>query len=63
MNLVGEELLNKICFYRDSWLPARSLVEVAIIKRSEVSSAGALLLADLHNILMSKPSCFSDNAL
>jgi len=39
VNLVGEELLNRICYYRDSWLPARSLVEAAIIKRKEVSPA------------------------
>jgi len=38
VNLVGEELLNRICYYRDSWLPARSLVEAALIKRKEVTS-------------------------
>ena len=37
VDLVGEELLNRICFYRDSWLPARSLVEAAVINRKEVS--------------------------
>jgi len=39
MNLVGEEFLDRICFYRDSWLPARSLVKEAICKRKEVSLA------------------------
>ena len=36
MNLVGVEFLGRVCFYRDSWLPARSLVKEAICKRKEV---------------------------
>jgi len=43
MNLVGEEFLDRICFYRDSWLPARSLVKEAICKRKEVDPSGEIV--------------------
>ena len=39
MNLVGEEFLDRVCFYRDSWLPARGLVKEALCKRQEVHLA------------------------
>ena len=39
MNLVGEEFLDQVCFYRDSWLPARGLVKEALRKRQEVHLA------------------------
>ena len=39
MNLVGEEFLDRVCFYRDSWLPARGLVKEALCKRQEVDLA------------------------
>ncbi|XP_078362703.1 MYG1 exonuclease-like [Oculina patagonica] len=43
VDLVGEELLNRICYYRDSWLPARSLVEAAIIDRKKVDPSGEII--------------------
>lgn len=43
VNLVGEELLKRICYYRDAWLPARSLVEAAIMKRKEVDPSGEII--------------------
>lgn len=43
MNLVGAEFLGRVCFYRDSWLPARSLVKEAICKRKEVDSSGEIV--------------------
>jgi len=48
MNLVGEEFLDRICFYRDSWLPARSLVKEAICRRKEVSLAMFLTYFDIE---------------
>ena len=36
MALVGEELLDRVSYYRDAWLPARSLVKEAISKRKQV---------------------------
>ena len=36
MALVGEELLDRVSYYSDSWLPARSLVKEAISKRKQV---------------------------
>ena len=34
--LVGEELLDRVSYYGDSWIPARSLVKEAISKRKQV---------------------------
>ncbi|CAH3197508.1 unnamed protein product, partial [Porites evermanni] len=43
MNLVGEEFLDRVCFYRDSWLPARGLVKGALCKRQEVDPSGEII--------------------
>ncbi|XP_030058034.1 UPF0160 protein MYG1, mitochondrial [Microcaecilia unicolor] len=44
MQLVGGEFLDRLDFYRNSWLPARSLVEEAVRKRFEVDSGGEIVI-------------------
>ena len=36
IKLVGKEFMNRLEYYRDSWLPARSLVERALLDRYQV---------------------------
>ncbi|XP_068750590.1 MYG1 exonuclease-like isoform X1 [Montipora capricornis] len=43
MALVGGELLERVSFYRDAWLPARSLIKNAISKRKEVDPSGEII--------------------
>ncbi|XP_067033438.1 MYG1 exonuclease-like [Acropora muricata] len=43
MALVGEELLDRVSYYSDSWLPARSLVKEAISKRKQVDLSGEII--------------------
>ncbi|XP_030062685.1 UPF0160 protein MYG1, mitochondrial-like [Microcaecilia unicolor] len=44
MKLVGGEFLDRLDFYQNSWLPARSLVEEAVHKRFEVDSGGEIVI-------------------
>jgi hypothetical protein len=37
MKMTGEELVEKIKFYYEAWLPARTIVEAAIIHRYQVT--------------------------
>ncbi|XP_031574301.1 UPF0160 protein MYG1, mitochondrial-like [Actinia tenebrosa] len=46
LEMVEREFLNKVLFYKDSWLPARSLVEKAIKQRYEVDSSGEVIELD-----------------
>ena len=50
MNLVGEEFLDRVCFYRDSWLPARGLVKEALCKRQEVHLA--VLIHSIEKVML-----------
>ena len=36
MKMVGEEFEDKVSYYRDSWWPARELVEQAVAERFKV---------------------------
>ena len=37
MKMVGAEFLDKVLYYKKSWLPARELVEEAVKGRKEVT--------------------------
>ena len=38
--MVGAEFLDKVLYYKKSWLPARELVEEAVKGRKEVTADG-----------------------
>ncbi|XP_071778797.1 MYG1 exonuclease [Centroberyx gerrardi] len=42
--MVGEEFLDRLDYYRTSWLPAREVVEGAVQKRHEVDPSGEVLV-------------------
>ena len=44
MNLVGEEFMDRVLYYKQAWLPARDLVKKAILDRYQVSSSSMILL-------------------
>lgn len=44
MQMVGEEFLDRLDFYRSSWLPARVIVEEAVRARHQVDPSGEVLL-------------------
>ncbi|XP_025738946.2 MYG1 exonuclease isoform X1 [Callorhinus ursinus] len=43
MDLVREEFLQRLDFYRHSWLPARGLVEAALAQRFQVDPSGEII--------------------
>ncbi|OBZ78890.1 hypothetical protein A0H81_01168 [Grifola frondosa] len=43
-SLVGEEFMNRLDYYANSWLPARDLVSTALTKRTEVDPSGRIVL-------------------
>uniref|UniRef100_A0AAA9RV32 MYG1 exonuclease n=2 Tax=Bos TaxID=9903 RepID=A0AAA9RV32_BOVIN len=43
MDLVREEFLQRLDFYQNSWLPARTLVEEALAKRFQVDPSGEII--------------------
>ncbi|XP_014666897.1 PREDICTED: UPF0160 protein MYG1, mitochondrial-like [Priapulus caudatus] len=43
MELVREELLDRVLYYKDVWWPARELVEEALRNRMEVDSSGEIV--------------------
>ncbi|XP_053723144.1 UPF0160 protein MYG1, mitochondrial [Synchiropus splendidus] len=44
LEMVGEEFLDRIDFFKNSWLPARTVVEEAVKTRHEVDPSGEILL-------------------
>lgn len=44
MKLVGEEFLDRLDFYKSSWLPARALVEAAVKQRHQIDPTGEVVL-------------------
>lgn len=44
MELCGSEFMDRIKYYKDSWLPARALVEEAIANRFNVDSSGEIIV-------------------
>nr|XP_057911704.1 UPF0160 protein MYG1, mitochondrial [Doryrhamphus excisus] len=44
MAMVGEEFLDRLDFYKSSWLPARQVVEDAVNQRHKVDPSGQVLL-------------------
>ncbi|XP_056130636.1 UPF0160 protein MYG1, mitochondrial isoform X2 [Lampris incognitus] len=44
MVLVGEEFLDRLDFYQNSWLPARVVVEEAIKKRHQIDPSGEVMI-------------------
>lgn len=46
MTIVGEEFQDRIEFYRDSWWPARSLVETTISNRFSIHPSGQIALIE-----------------
>lgn len=46
MDLVQEEFLQRLNFYQHSWLPARALVEEALVQRFKVDLGGGLRARD-----------------
>lgn len=44
MAMVGEEFLDRLDFYRSSWLPAREVVEKAVKERNKVDATGEVVL-------------------
>lgn len=43
MKLVGDEFMDRLDFYKSSWLPAREVVEAAVKERHQVTQLGAEL--------------------
>ncbi|KAK3730854.1 hypothetical protein QZH41_009970 [Actinostola sp. cb2023] len=43
LEIAGAEFLDKVLYYKDCWLPARSLVQKAIKQRYEVDKSGEIL--------------------
>uniref|UniRef100_A0A1B0D999 Uncharacterized protein n=1 Tax=Phlebotomus papatasi TaxID=29031 RepID=A0A1B0D999_PHLPP len=46
MELVGGEFIEKILYYTESWLPARSIVETALINRHKIHESGSIIELD-----------------
>ncbi|KAK7915564.1 hypothetical protein WMY93_011325 [Mugilogobius chulae] len=44
MALVGEEFLDRLDFYKSSWLPARAVVEEAVLNRHKVDPSGEIVM-------------------
>uniref|UniRef100_K1PVU6 UPF0160 protein MYG1, mitochondrial n=1 Tax=Magallana gigas TaxID=29159 RepID=K1PVU6_MAGGI len=44
MKMVGAEFLDKVLYYKKSWLPARELVEEAVKGRTEVDPSGEIVV-------------------
>lgn len=44
MELVGLEFMDRVNYYKDSWFPARSLVDDAIQKRFEIDPSGEIIV-------------------
>ncbi|XP_014776093.1 MYG1 exonuclease isoform X1 [Octopus bimaculoides] len=44
MELVGSEFLERVTFYKNSWIPARKIVKQAIEERYEIDKSGEVLL-------------------
>merc|ERR1712025_427172 len=44
MALVGAEFTNKLAYFRDSWLPAKQMVEAAISERMQVDPSGEIVV-------------------
>ncbi|XP_006783484.1 UPF0160 protein MYG1, mitochondrial [Neolamprologus brichardi] len=44
LKMVGEEFLDRLDFYKSSWLPAREVVEEAVKKRHQIDPSGEVLL-------------------
>ncbi|XP_071795449.1 MYG1 exonuclease-like [Asterias amurensis] len=44
MQLTGEEFLDKVNYYTNSWWPARELVETALKERSQVDKSGEIVV-------------------
>lgn len=44
LTLVGEEFLDRLDFYKSSWLPARAVVEEAVLQRNKVDSSGEIIV-------------------
>ncbi|XP_032238349.2 MYG1 exonuclease isoform X2 [Nematostella vectensis] len=42
LQLVGGEFMDKVLYYKNSWLPARSLVKGAVLHRFEVDESGEI---------------------
>lgn len=43
MKMVGDEFVDKLTYFKDAWLPARTLVEDAFSNRLNVDSSGAVM--------------------
>lgn len=46
MKMVGAEFLDKVLYYKKSWLPARELVEEAVKGRTEVNNSQFVFIDD-----------------
>uniref|UniRef100_A0A1B0GIV2 Uncharacterized protein n=1 Tax=Lutzomyia longipalpis TaxID=7200 RepID=A0A1B0GIV2_LUTLO len=46
MNLVGSEFVQKILHYTESWLPARTIVEQALLNREKIHPSGSIMLLE-----------------
>ncbi|XP_013379722.1 UPF0160 protein MYG1, mitochondrial [Lingula anatina] len=46
MEMVGAEFLDRVSYYTDSWLPARTLVEKALAGRFKVDDSGEILVLE-----------------
>lgn len=44
LKLVGEEFLDRLDFYQSSWLPARAVVEEAVLQRNKVDPSGEVIM-------------------
>ncbi|XP_022063929.2 LOW QUALITY PROTEIN: UPF0160 protein MYG1, mitochondrial [Acanthochromis polyacanthus] len=44
LKMVGEEFLDRLDFYKSSWLPARTVVEEAVKQRHQIDPSGEVLL-------------------
>ncbi|KAJ0023946.1 hypothetical protein NQD34_003845 [Periophthalmus magnuspinnatus] len=42
--MVGEEFLDRLDFYKSSWLPARAVVEEAVLNRHKVDPSGEIII-------------------
>ncbi|XP_071099258.1 MYG1 exonuclease-like [Haliotis cracherodii] len=43
MEMVGAEFMDRVLYYKQSWLPARDLVQTAIKQRKEVDESGEII--------------------
>uniref|UniRef100_A0A3P8SHJ2 Myg1 exonuclease n=1 Tax=Amphiprion percula TaxID=161767 RepID=A0A3P8SHJ2_AMPPE len=44
LKMVGEEFIDRLDFYKSSWLPARTVVEEAVKQRHQIDPSGEVLL-------------------